>query len=301
MTGALLSRARGWRGEGFVRRRGVTVALLYSTLLAALVICACVCSAHANSGTLVKPVQRVGMAKRQLTSLVAVRKRAATGFMRGFPEPLVSMIVKKRVDITGSVPALRFDRLPPKPVLASKMLLLASLTPPTTFAPCNGKSEREQRAPIVGIASTYDPVNPDASGDSGGLETASGELYDEWGWTAAIRTDLRNRFGGVRYGRNYQPAYALVEAGDKHLIVRINDVGPLMAGRIIDLNQRAMRYFDPTLELGVIHGVLVTPLPGPFWTVGPIGRGGETTAEIAIPYRATQPRLRVSLAGDGHS
>ena len=29
-------------------------------------------------------------------------------------------------------------------------------------------------------------------------------------------------------------------------IIRINDVGPLLPGRIIDLNERAMRYFDPS-------------------------------------------------------
>ena len=107
-------------------------------------------------------------------------------------------------------------------------------------------------------------------------ETASGELYDAEGWTAAIRIDLRDRFGGVHYGKNYQPAYALVEAGNKRAIIKVNDVGPLMPGRIIDLNQRAMRYFDPTLQLGLVHDMRVTPLPGPYWTAGPIGGDGET-------------------------
>jgi len=129
---------------------------------------------------------------------------------------------------------------------------------------------------MVGVASTYDPINRDESEDSGSLETASGELYDEGGWTAAIRTDLRDRFGGVRYGRDYQGAYALVEASNRRIIVKINDVGPLAPGRIIDLNQRAMHYFDPTLELGLIENVRVTPLPGPYWTAGPIGAGNET-------------------------
>ena len=60
----------------------------------------------------------------------------------------------------------------------------------------------------------------------------------------AIRIDLREQFGGVRYGKNYRPSYALVKNGDKHLIVKINDVGPLAPGRVIDLNERSMRYFN---------------------------------------------------------
>ena len=98
--------------------------------------------------------------------------------------------------------------------------------------------------------------------------TATGERYDPSAWTAAIKTGLRQKFGGVRYGST--PRYALVEGGDKMVIVEINDVGPLTPGRIIDFNERTMRYFDPTLELGVIKNVKVTPLPGKDWTPGPI-------------------------------
>ena len=85
------------------------------------------------------------------------------------------------------------------------------------------------------------------------------------GWTdeaAAIKTSLRRKFGGVQYGA--RPKYALVEAVGKKVIVKINDVGPLTPGRIIDLNERAMRHFDPSLHLGVIHGVRVSPLSGDY-------------------------------------
>jgi len=123
--------------------------------------------------------------------------------------------------------------------------------------------------PIIGIASTYNPTDP-TDLDAGNEELASGERYDIDGWTAAIRTDLRTQFGGVRYGRNYRSAYALVQSGEKQLIVKINDVGPLRPGRIIDLNARAMRYFDPTLQLGLIHDVKVTYLAGEDWALGPI-------------------------------
>lgn len=125
------------------------------------------------------------------------------------------------------------------------------------------------RATIVGMASTY---NPQRGGkDEGGAQTASGEPYDAAAWTAAIQIDLRDRFGGVRYGRLYQPAYALVESGDKRAIVKINDVGPLRPGRVIDLNERSMRYFDPSLERGLLSDAKVTLLPGADWTPGPVG------------------------------
>jgi rare lipoprotein A len=122
---------------------------------------------------------------------------------------------------------------------------------------------------IVGAASIYNPYRdrPDSN-----KQTASGELYNPAAWTAAIQLDLRGQFRGVRYGKNYQPAYALVESGEKGAIVRINDVGPLGVGRVIDLNERSMRYFDPTLQRGLIGDVKVTLLPGESWTPGPIDR-----------------------------
>jgi rare lipoprotein A len=53
-------------------------------------------------------------------------------------------------------------------------------------------------------------------------------------------------------------------------VVKINDVGPLKPGRIIDLNEQTMQYFDPTMERGVIKSVKVTPLPGDDWIAGPV-------------------------------
>jgi len=120
---------------------------------------------------------------------------------------------------------------------------------------------------IVGAASTYNPFKP--GWREGGPQTASGERYDPSTWAAAIKTSLRNKFGGVLYG--VKPKFALVEAIGKKVIVKINDVGPLTPGRIIDLNERTMRLFDPSLERGVIQGVTVTPLLGDAWTTGPVG------------------------------
>jgi rare lipoprotein A len=123
--------------------------------------------------------------------------------------------------------------------------------------------------PIVGTASMYNPNEP-GDLDSGKSETASGEHYDSRDWTAAIRTDLRAQFGGVRYGKNYVPTYALVQTSAGQVIVRINDVGPLKPGRVIDLNEQAMRYFDPSLQRGLIGEVTITPLAGQQWALGPV-------------------------------
>jgi rare lipoprotein A len=120
---------------------------------------------------------------------------------------------------------------------------------------------------IVGAASMYNPFRP--GWREGGPNTASGERYDPSVWAAAIKTSLRGRFGGVHFGA--RPKYALVEAVGKKVIVKINDVGPLTPGRIIDLNERTMRHFDPSLQLGVIDDVKVTPLAGDYWVPGPVG------------------------------
>ena len=120
---------------------------------------------------------------------------------------------------------------------------------------------------IVGAASTYNPFRPGVR--EGGPETASGERYDPSVWSAAIKTSLRQKFGGVQFGA--RPKYALVEAVGKKVIVKINDVGPLMPGRIIDLNERTMRHFDPSLQRGVIYGVKVSLLSGDYWIPGPVG------------------------------
>ena len=115
----------------------------------------------------------------------------------------------------------------------------------------------------------YNPFRPGYR--EGGAATASGERYELSAWAAAIQISLRENFGGVRYRGG--PSYALVEGMNKKVIVKINDVGPLTPGRIIDFNERTMRYFDPTLQLGLIRNVKVTPLHGKDWTAGPVAKG----------------------------
>jgi rare lipoprotein A len=125
-------------------------------------------------------------------------------------------------------------------------------------------------ASIVGGASMYDPNHPGYR--EGGQELANGEHYNPSAWAAAIQTDLRSKFGGVHHGT--KASYALVESGGKRAIIKINDVGPLAPGRVIDFDKQAMRYFDPSLQRGVIGGVKVTPLHGDY-TPGPVGGGSR--------------------------
>jgi len=120
---------------------------------------------------------------------------------------------------------------------------------------------------VVGAASMYNPFRPGK--EEGGPSTASGERYNPSAWSAAIKTSLRGKFGGVQFGE--RPKFALVEAAGKKVIVKINDVGPLRPGRVIDFNERTMRHFDPSLERGVIKDVKVSPLSGDDWTPGPVG------------------------------
>ena len=130
-----------------------------------------------------------------------------------------------------------------------------------------GAHAHSDRSPFIGAASTYNPFRPDPT--AGGELTASGENYSANDWTAAIQTKLRRFFGGEFWGKAYRPSFALVETVNKRVVVKINDVGPLKPGRIIDLNEQAMQYFDPSMQRGVIKNVKVTPLAGDDWIPGP--------------------------------
>lgn len=152
-------------------------------------------------------------------------------------------------------------------IFASSVSTKAAVRPRHLVVNTQVRAANTELSPFIGTASTYNPFRPDPS--AGGKLTASGEDYSADSWTAAIQTKLRRFFGGVFWGKAYRPRFALVETTDKRAVVKINDVGPLKPGRIIDLNEQAMRYFDPTMQRGIIKSVKVTPLPGEDWTAGP--------------------------------
>ena len=65
----------------------------------------------------------------------------------------------------------------------------------------------------------------------------------------------------------------------------------LEPGRVIDLNEQAMLYFDPSLRLGLIR-VTVTPLRGDDWSPGPV-------AEKRVTRLVTLQEVRMTLAHPG--
>src|SRR3979411_3039382 len=129
-------------------------------------------------------------------------------------------------------------------------------------------NEAPSETTIIGAASFYD--------DRG--ETASGEQYDPAAFTAAAQLKIRDKFGGIKFGRLYQPSYGIAEYAGKKLILKFNDVGPLRPGRMFDLSRAAMKYFDDSLDKGVLPAVKVTVLPlGRVYAAGPV-----TDEQLAI-------------------
>jgi rare lipoprotein A len=129
---------------------------------------------------------------------------------------------------------------------------------------------------IVGIASFYDEPG----------ETASGEPYDPGAFTAAALVELRDKFGGIKFGRDYRPAYALAEYGGRRAILKINDVGPLRPGRKFDLSRAAMAHFGG-LDKGLLPDLKITLLPsGGNYTPGPL-------VDVSEPLRfdADKPQI----------
>ncbi len=111
-----------------------------------------------------------------------------------------------------------------------------------------------------------------------GRRTANGEVYDMYAMTAAHRTLPL-------------PSYARVSnpANGRSVIVRVNDRGPFVKGRVIDLSYAA------ALKLGVLGGVTpvrverITPaqIRSGAWQPGaPVIDGDEPPSPIAIPTPA---------------
>jgi rare lipoprotein A len=86
---------------------------------------------------------------------------------------------------------------------------------------------------VYGKASYY-------GSDFHGKKTASGEVFDQHGLTAAHKTWP---FGTVCRVTNRK--------NSKSVIVRINDRGPFVAGRILDLSYGAAQKIE-----GTLHGVI---------------------------------------------
>lgn len=136
--------------------------------------------------------------------------------------------------------------------------------------------------PLKGAASTYNPNKPGYA--TGGQRLATGGTYNPNAYEAALQLGLAKRYQ-VGYGAG-KIGYALVESGTRKLILKINDNGPLVPGRIIDLNEASMRYLSNGAlgnNSGVLPGVTVTLLEGLNYSAGPVTGDGMVVAKLDKP------------------
>jgi rare lipoprotein A len=112
--------------------------------------------------------------------------------------------------------------------------------------------------PYAVLGETYTPLPPDAALSERGLaswygrkfhgrRTASGELYDMYAMTAAHRTLPLPSFARVSNPAN-----------GRSVIVRINDRGPFVKGRIVDLSYTAAQKLG-VQGLATVQLVRITP------------------------------------------
>ena len=129
-----------------------------------------------------------------------------------------------------------------------------------------------------GVASWYGP-------DFHGKNTSSGEVYDMYAMTAAHKTLPI-------------PCYARVTnlSNQRSIIVRINDRGPFVANRIVDLSYTAAARLD-MLRNGTAFVELVVLTPGENSAAWPLS---AQAAELPAPPPATAPvTVPATLAASG--
>ena len=153
-------------------------------------------------------------------------------------------------------------------------------------APTPARRAGGPNKPYEQFGVAYTPLPPDAALSERGLaswygrkfhgrRTANGEVYDMYAMTAAHRTLPL-------------PSYARVSnpANGRSVVVRVNDRGPFVKGRVIDLSYAA------ALKLGVLGGVSavqverITPeqiRSGAWRPAATVVEGDEPPAVIAMP------------------
>jgi rare lipoprotein A len=97
------------------------------------------------------------------------------------------------------------------------------------------------KATFKGIASTYNPNKP--GWKTGGQSLATGGTYNPNEYEAALQLDLAKQYR-CGYGAGAVCQAIVQTPSGKSLLLRINDNGPLVPGRIIDLNEKSMRYLS---------------------------------------------------------
>lgn len=119
--------------------------------------------------------------------------------------------------------------------------------------------------PLRGLASWYGE-------ELAGRSTANGEIFDPRGLTAAHRT--------LPFGTLVE---VLNPANGKKVVVRINDRGPFVAGRIIDLSWAA------AAELGMVEAG-VAPV-----VLEVVGEGGVSDAPRPVVVRIEEPAVKFEV------
>ena len=136
-----------------------------------------------------------------------------------------------------------------------------------------------------------------------GQKTSSGELYDMYGMTAAHPTLPIPSYARVTNPRN-----------GKSVVVRINDRGPFLSGRLIDLSWAAAYKLDYLAEGStlvrverVFPGQTLPATPFDPMADDPIARlamadqtGDEATASTTAPAATIPPRLPEVTRGGNH-
>lgn len=139
-----------------------------------------------------------------------------------------------------------------------------------------------------GLASWYGP-------GFHGRATASGETYDMYDHTAAHKTlplgtvvEVRNRDNG------------------KRTRVRINDRGPFVRGRIIDLSYTAARDLEmlgpgtAPIELRVLQTAELAPQPGGYWLQVAAFQEKAHAKDLRRKISSIQPKAQIQSQGGWH-
>lgn len=175
-----------------------------------------------------------------------------------------------------------------RPIWALQALLLACLSLLVGQACSTTGGGRRARSGYSerGIASWYGP-------GFHGRATASGESYDMNAMTAAHRTLPFGTVVRVTHREN-----------GRRVEVRINDRGPFVGGRIIDLSRKAAKQLDmigsgtAPVEIRVIG--LVPPAAGSYWVQVGAFRDRERARTLAQRLRSDYPQIRVETDGSWH-
>ena len=143
-----------------------------------------------------------------------------------------------------------------------------TVPPPTLPSPAPDTTPTPSLRIQYGLASWY-------GRERHGRRTASGEIFDTYQLVAAHRT--------APFG-----TYALVTnlTNGRTVQVRINDRGPAIAGRLVDLSYAAARQLD-MVQVGVARvkiELLAAPLPGYLRSQEDVPEPGEP-----LPYAAELP------------